>query len=278
MTLCFSHPDALKPFVAIRVFAKFLDPVAAFPELGQAKLTIRVDRNVPIPMRDGARLLAGMYRPDSPARFPVILIRGLYGRGADIPPDGVDHFAARGYAVVIQSVRGTNGSEGDFHPWINERRDGYDSIDCVSRQHWSNGRVGIIGLSYLGQTQWAAAVEAHPALKCILPEVSVTDHMLDTPYEHGILRSDMLGWVLNNMPRPKGQFTRPQLDDQLLTSLPLSTLDSVCTGQTLSAWQEMLERDRASKWPSNFLPMKYHLKVTNCDAIFLSGSCHNDNR
>lgn len=244
----------------------FRDPVAAHPELSQAIHTIRVDRDVLIPMRDQINLLADIYRPDSGDRFPVILIRGPYGRGADIPPDGVAHFAARGYAVVIQSVRGTSGSQGEFQPWLNERKDGYDTIDWASRQEWSNGRVGMIGLSYLGQAQWAAAVEAHPALKCIIPEVSGTDHMLDTPYDHGVLRLDLLSWAFNMIPRPKGQFSRPKLNDDLLTLLPLSTLDKMYTGRTLPIWQRLLDLDRSSQWSSaNFLSdlRKVHIPVLN---------------
>jgi putative CocE/NonD family hydrolase len=244
----------------------FQDPVAVHPELSQATYTIRVDRDVPVAMRDQARLLADIYRPDSSGRFPAILIRGPYGRGADIPPDGVAHFAARGYVVVIQSVRGTAGSQGEFQPWLNERKDGYDTIDWASRQEWSNGRVCMMGLSYLGQTQWAAAVEGHPALKCIIPEVSGTDHMLDTPYDHGVLRLDLLSWALGMIPRPKGQFSRPKLDDGVLTSLPLSTLDRLYAGQTLPVWQGLLDLDKASQWSSaNFLSdlTKVHIPVLN---------------
>jgi putative CocE/NonD family hydrolase len=263
--LLFSGADLTEVRREPRFRAMLQDPVAAHPELSQATYAIRIDRGVRIPMRDGARLLADIYRPDSPGRFPVILIRGPYGRGADVPPGGVDHFATRGYVVVIQAVRGTDGSEGEFEPWLNERKDGYDTIDWVSRQAWSTGRVGMMGLSYLGQSQWAAAVEAHPALKAIIPEVSGTDHMLDVPYDHGIFRLDFLSWIRGNtMPRPRGQFSRPALNDEVLTSLPMSTLDGIYTGQTSPIWQRLLEMNKASDWSSaNFLAdlMKVHIPV-----------------
>src|SRR5439155_645537 len=120
---------------------------------------------------------------------------------------GCGPFRSWGYAVVIQAVRGTDGSEGEFQPWLNERKDGFDTVDWASRQAWSNGRVGMMGLSYLGQAQWPAAVEAHPTLVCIIPEVSGTDHMRDTPYDHGILRLDLLPWARNMMPRAKGEYS-----------------------------------------------------------------------
>ena len=254
-------PDALlfatdlAPIRRTREFKQlFEDPVASYAELSQATHSIKIERSVHIPMRDGIKLLADIYRPDEAERYPVILIRSPYGRGTDIPPDDVAHYAARGYVVVIEAVRGTDGSEGEFQPWLNERKDGYDSIDWVSKQQWSIAKVGMLGLSYLGQAQWAAAVEAHPALKCIIPEVSGTDHMLDTPYDHGILRLELLGWSRNFVPIPKGSFSRPPLDDDLLIGLPLSAIDTAYTGHALPVWQRFLEFDRASAWSSaNFL-------------------------
>jgi putative CocE/NonD family hydrolase len=230
------------------------DPVAAHAELSQATRAIRIEQNVSIAMRDGVTLLADIFRPDEDGRFPVILLRSPYGRGQDVPPDGVGHFAARGYVVVVQSVRGTAGSGGEFVPWVNERRDGYDTIDWVSKQPWSTGRVGMLGLSYLGQAQWAAAVEGHPALQCIIPEVSGSDHFLDTPYDHGILRLSLLPWSRNVMPKPKGVMVWPKLNDDVLAALPLSKLDQVYTGQTLPVWQFLLDADRSEKWSAaNFL-------------------------
>jgi len=235
-------PDALlfatdlAPIRRTREFKQlFEDPVASYAELSQATHSIKIERSVHIPMRDGIKLLADIYRPDEAERYPVILIRSPYGRGTDIPPDDVAHYAARGYVVVIEAVRGTDGSEGEFQPWLNERKDGYDSIDWVSKQQWSIAKVGMLGLSYLGQAQWAAAVEAHPALKCIIPEVSGTDHMLDTPYDHGILRLELLGWSRNFVPIPKGSFSRPPLDDDLI-GLPLSAIDTAYTGHALPVW------------------------------------------
>ncbi|HEX8233491.1 MAG TPA: CocE/NonD family hydrolase [Caulobacteraceae bacterium] len=239
------------------------DPVAAHPELSQQTYRVRIDRGVRVPMRDGARLVADIYRPDVAGRFPVVLIRTPYNRGPDIPPGGVDHLAPRGYVVIIQSVRGRDGSEGAFEPWLNERRDGYDSVDWASRQEWSDGNVGMMGLSYLGQAQWQAAVEAHPALKAIIPEVSGTDSFLDTPYDHGILRLSLLQWARGMIPAQQGQVL-PPLDDKVLTRLPLSSLDRSYVGQTMPVWQRLLDLDTAEKWDSsNFLAdlRKVHIPV-----------------
>src|SRR4029434_590821 len=80
-----------------------------------------------------------------------------------------EHAAERGYAVVIQDVRGRYQSEGEFRPYENEGRDGYDTIEWAAKQPWSNGSIGTFGLSYPGAVQWLAPVESPPHLKAILP-------------------------------------------------------------------------------------------------------------
>ena len=86
---------------------------------------------------------------------------------------------ARGYAFVPQDVRGRFRSEGDPLAFVNEVPDGYDTIDWIARQPWSNGDVGMWGDSYYGFTQWAAVASRHPALKAIVPRVTIAD--IDSP-------------------------------------------------------------------------------------------------
>jgi putative CocE/NonD family hydrolase len=79
---------------------------------------------------------------------------------------------ARGYAVVIQDVRGRYASDGEFVPYQNEGKDGYDTIEWAARQPWSDGNVGTFGLSYPGAVQWLAAVENSPHLKAMVPAMT----------------------------------------------------------------------------------------------------------
>ncbi|HJY33358.1 MAG TPA: CocE/NonD family hydrolase, partial [Vicinamibacterales bacterium] len=121
-----------------------------------------------IPLRDGVKLGADLYRPAGDAACPVLLIRTPYGKG------GSEHeFIAgaleRGYAVVVSDVRGRYSSEGDFDAYRHEGLDGYDTIEWLAAQPWSNGRVATAGLSYPGAVQWLAAVEAPPHLVCAFP-------------------------------------------------------------------------------------------------------------
>ena len=85
------------------------------------------------------------------------------------------HFTDRGYAFLPQDVRGKFRSEGEVNAFVHEIDDGYDTIDWVSRQPWSNGRVGMWGDSYYGFTQWTAVASGHPALKAIVPRVTAVD-------------------------------------------------------------------------------------------------------
>jgi len=137
-------------------------------------------------MRDGVRLATDVYlpgAPDAPDAEPgdAILIRLPYDKSGEYTfiPLVAEYFTARGYRVVAQDVRGKFRSEGDALLFVNEVDDGYDTIDWIVQQEWSNGRVAMWGDSYYGYTQWAAVASQHPALKAIAPRVTGT--MLGEP-------------------------------------------------------------------------------------------------
>jgi hypothetical protein len=144
--------------------------------------SVRVLRGVRAPMRDGVRLAADVYLPAGSggaldARFPTVLIRMPYGKREAycyMPAHG-KYWARRGFACVIQDVRGRWASEGRFEPFVNEAADGHDTISWVADQPWCDGNVGMTGESYYGYTQWAAAIDSHPALKCVAPGDTAAD-------------------------------------------------------------------------------------------------------
>ena len=123
------------------------------------------------PMRDGIGLRTHIYRPVIEGKYPVILLRGPYDMlgSLDMAPALLRHLARRGYVGVAQDVRGRFGSEGEFDPGVNEHDDTYDAIEWVAAQSWSNGKVGMTGVSYLGFTSFCGAVMNAPALKAIMP-------------------------------------------------------------------------------------------------------------
>ncbi len=132
-----------------------------------------VDTDVTVPMRDGVLLRADVLRPSQGGPFPVLVYRTPYGKqDARIESSLFEHAVKRGYAVVIQDVRGRYRSDGEFRPYENEGRDGFDTIEWAARQPWSNGAIGTFGLSYPGAVQWLAAVQTPPHLKAMVPAMT----------------------------------------------------------------------------------------------------------
>jgi predicted acyl esterase len=128
-------------------------------------------------MRDGVRLATDVYLPAGDATpGDAVLIRLPYDKSGSYTflPLIAEYFMAGGYRVVAQDVRGKFRSEGEALLFVNEVHDGYDSIEWIAQQPWSNGRVAMWGDSYYGYTQWAAASAQHPALKAISPRVTGT--------------------------------------------------------------------------------------------------------
>ena len=132
---------------------------------------------VMVPMRDGVRLATDVYLPGGDASpGPVVLTRLPYDKNGSYTfmPLVAEEFMRHGYRMVVQDVRGKFRSEGETLLFVNEAEDGYDTIDWIVRQPWSNGIVGMWGDSYYGFTQWAAVSAGHPALRAIVPRVTGT--------------------------------------------------------------------------------------------------------
>jgi putative CocE/NonD family hydrolase len=128
-----------------------------------------IESDVMVPMRDGVRLRADLFRPAGAGPFPVLVQRHPYSAGGGAWAMLATALAGHGYAVVVQSCRGRYGSEGEFYPLHPDIDDGYDTIEWAAVQPWSNGRVGMYGVSYSGMTQWLAALAQPPHLCAIAP-------------------------------------------------------------------------------------------------------------
>jgi putative CocE/NonD family hydrolase len=164
---------------------------------------LTVERDVPARMRDGIILHADVYRPAAAGRYPVILLRTPYnksfGRIAYLQLDPM-RAASQGYALVIQDTRGRFNSEGDFYCFRDESQDGYDTVDWAAQQPWSDGNVGMYGASYMGATQWLAAIARPPHLKCIVPLITASDYHEGWTYQGGAFELGFnLSWTLANL-------------------------------------------------------------------------------
>jgi len=197
--------------------------------------------DVVIPMRDGVVLRAELLRPIGPGPFPTLVYRTPYGADAAVDDHTTfERAVARGYAVVVQDVRGRYRSDGEFRPYENEGKDGYDTIEWAARQPWSDGNIGTFGLSYPGAVQWLAAVESPPHLKAMVPAMTFS-----TPqnffYSWGVWDLSWSYWiwaniapdtrVKRNLPGPRteeeARASWTQLESRMQDTLPLSALDDM---------------------------------------------------
>ena len=196
-------------------------------------VTVVVDTNVAVPMRDGVILRADIWRPEGSARFPTLVYRTPYGKHqATAAFTTARKAVARGYAVVLQDVRGRYASDGEFLPYQQEGRDGFDTIEWAAAQPWSNGDVGTFGLSYPGAVQWLAAIESPPHLKAMVPAMTFASPM-QFWYSGGVWDMSWIGWIQANVApdrrRRLGIPEEPRVDGarEVRPLLALSTLERV---------------------------------------------------
>ncbi|MGE2717792.1 CocE/NonD family hydrolase [Mycolicibacterium litorale] len=153
-----------------------------------------VDRGLRVPMRDGVDLVADHYVPDAATPAGTLLVRGPYGRGWPFSALFAAVYASRGYHVVVQSVRGTFGSGGEFTPMVHEKDDGADTAAWLREQPWFTGSFATIGLSYLGFTQWALLTDPPPELAASVITVGPHDFRASSWGTGSFSLNDFLGW------------------------------------------------------------------------------------
>jgi putative CocE/NonD family hydrolase len=151
--------------------------------------------------RDGTRLRYHVIRPDGPGPFPVLVNYEGYAAGSNASDNGVSIYTnrllERGYAVMGVSVRGTGCSQGEFDPFdLTMGTDGHDAVEWAARQPWSDGRVGMIGVSFGGITQLLTAATQPPHLRAIAPSSALSDLYRDVAYPGGVLEYDFpFAWM-----------------------------------------------------------------------------------
>ena len=197
---------------------------------------------VGVPMSDGVRLSTDIVLPAEHGRWPVIMIRTPYSRVNDRILGWAEMLADFGYAVVTQDVRGRGDSAGVWEPWIDEFGDGFDSVEWVAQQNWSDGQVGMLGGSYEAWVQWAAATRRPPHLKAMVTSGSPGKWFRDWPYRFGAFyAADYLEWlnrtsdrVVQPVPFPSWAWVVQHSD--------LRSLDTD-TGRPMASWQHALDHD-----------------------------------
>ena len=151
-----------------------------------------------VTMRDGVVLRADVWRPAGDARHPTLVYRTPYDKIPTSTSGIVRKAVERGYAVVVQDVRGRYASDGEFRAYTQEGADGFDTIEWAAAQPWSNGKVGTFGLSYPGAVQWLAAIQSPPHLVAMVPAMTFASptHFW---YTGGVWDGSWLEWAWVNM-------------------------------------------------------------------------------
>jgi putative CocE/NonD family hydrolase len=145
---------------------------------------IATEIDVEAKMRDGVILRADVYRPKSTEeKFPVLLERTPYDKQNSRA--FAIRAAMRGYVVIAQDVRGRYKSDGEWYPFKNESNDGFDTVEWAAALPYSNGKVGMIGGSYVGATQMLTAIVHPPHLAGICPVVTASNYHEGWTYQGG---------------------------------------------------------------------------------------------
>ena len=234
---------------------------------------VRTQINLPVPMRDGVKLAADVFRPDAPGRFPALLLRSYHGTQGFMSM--ALYFARRGYAVAMVDVRGRYDSEGQFEFYVYEQEDGYDTQQWLGQQSWCNGKIGTFGHSYNGFTQVMPAPLQSPHVLCMMPS-SCQQTNFGHIYNDGVLQLNVVitaglfgsGRVLQ--PTIAGVYSGDSfLDyDEIYRRLPLITaLDDIVDLPNVKKWISHSTYD--DYWKAHGIKDKYGL--IQAPAYFIHG-------
>ncbi len=183
------------------------------------------ERSVAVAMRDGVRLFADVRRPDTEQPVPVLLMRTPYNRALLAAGFPLDRMVEAGFGVVLQDCRGCFESEGQWSYVRGDVEDGYDTVEWAAREPWSNGRVGMFGPSYMGNTQWMAAISGAPQLEVMAPACCPADLWTGAFDTGGAFRLGLrVSWAAGLLASMASQWG---IEDARLARLSAATLDLV---------------------------------------------------
>lgn len=231
---------------------------------------VRIEFDRRVAMRDGVTLSADVYlppgTPDEVGRRAVILARTPYTK---LSPDmwlRASYFVSRGYIFVAMDVRGRGDSDGEFVPYFNEGRDGYDAIEWCAAQSWSDGNIGTLGASYPGCIQWLAALEHPPHLRAMIVLVTPSDPFVETPT--GLPTPIHLCWLHY----VSGRVCQPMEAvnwEQIYEHLPMLTMDERA-GRSLPHWRASVEHAQLDEF---WQPLCYqqHFDQLDVPVLHISG-------
>lgn len=245
-----SHEIHIEASGRVSLVTQVLSRMAKLP--APAYLALRVERDLAVPMPDGAVLLADRLVPRHAENAPIVLLRSPYGRRRLEPLTRM--IAAQGYQVVTVSCRGTFGSGGDWEPYFHEEDDGRATLAWLAEQPWFVPKVATFGPSYLGLTQWAVADDPPPWLRGMAIGVS-SSNFRDLVYTDGIFSLDLaMKWIhgLEHQETPllgrvPSMISAERVMADAADALPVSVADRVLVGHASGYYADWVRHEPPSE-------------------------------
>jgi uncharacterized protein len=233
-----------------------------------------------IPMRDGVHLNGTVFKPaDQKGPLPVIFTLTPYI--GDSYQNRASYFSRHGYVFVLVDVRGRGNSEGSFDPFAQEPHDGYDIVEYLARQPWSNGKVTMWGGSYAGFDQWATLKGLPPHLATVVPVASVHAG-LDFPFYKGVWADYDMQWLTftsgntgNENLFGEGSFWNPKFRKLYLEQRPFNTLDQI-VGNTSTVFQKWLEHPSYDSYWESLAPTPEEYAKMSVPILTVTGDYDGD--
>ncbi len=188
-----------KPFIALILVLSVSAPSALADEV------VLFAEDLMVPMRDGVRLATDVYRPVRDGKpvdekLPILFHRTPYDKKGSSRAEQARFFAAHGYVVVLQDLRGCYQSEGTFTKYIGEGQDGYDAIEWLASQPYTDGKVGMYGTSYAAHVQANAAKLKPPHLRTMVVNMGGMSNGWDHKIRnHGAFELQQVTWAFSQL-------------------------------------------------------------------------------
>ena len=239
-----------------------------------------IRRLIKVPMRDGVELSATVYLPSEQVNpCPTIVVITPYI--ADSKHGDGGYFAKNGFTYVAVDVRGRGNSGGSFRPFERDGLDGYDVVEWAARQPWSNGKVAMMGGSYLGFVQWATAAQRPPHLVTITPTASVHPGV-DFPAFKNIHSTYEMQWLAYT----DGVTENHNADDDFLywrqlstmwyeSGRPFASFDDI-SGRGSAIFQTWISHPYADSYWEGLAPRDVDYKAIDIPILSISGYYDDD--
>ncbi|MGE8205084.1 CocE/NonD family hydrolase [Heyndrickxia sp. NPDC080065] len=272
--VAFLYHEGVESAVMVEQGFEHLTPIGIWKDdlLSPAEYDVNHLGKIDVMMRDGVKLATEVWLPkDLPQnkRIPAVLIRTPYGR----MKYGLNklRFVQRGFAVISQDVRGREDSEGEWLPMYHEINDGDDTLNWIATQGWSDGNVGMIGSSYSGFVQWAAAASGNPHLKAIISIVTAGSPFGDIPRQKGIYSSGLMAWIFMMAKQRTNRDAMNRDDwDEVLNVRPIKDIPQKALGSEIPFWDEWMEHPDYDEFWASFDWTRFGQKI-NVPALYISG-------